>query len=509
MLYVMSLKDTGLPLHSIQPAPLNSFVVPSSPKRVHFGMNPVEAVAHGVALIDSSHLLQLMVTDLAAMVIPRTYLEYRERGPDMGRETLIRELGGTVTNVFLAGWFGLLGAMAYTVSPFINPQKLPGRAAFINMPLLNGYSDLTRSVLREHVKTDPSLSAKQLRQQLVTSWLKSLNDGYQHPLPKTLQTLLKGNPTRYTHQEQEALNAIHELFTQKPSAHNGSYALDTIVDELLGPNAKPDERLKLRLKLSKDSSSKEKLWYQQLKPRLKQLGLTERVDLALNELDSGNTLNLNKRELSNVSKQFKRYLEQYVDRSIAELTHQRGQTLDWDKPLYQLFGKQSGSEAATLLEQKLLGEHSRWVLDPRRYIPEASDGLLRYAEKQKIFTTAIPLFMTTALSVGLTYVNAWITRKKNGGKDFFPGDEPHIHYQTLQKTAPQLLQQAQKTKALSPKPVALPLARLSLSQTQRTEPVSTSLVASVPMSNQTTSIGTSPATNLMPQPALKGYGGLS
>lgn len=75
-----------------------------------------------VESIDSNKLTELVVTDVGAMVIPRTVIEYKQRGSDAGRETLIREVSGTVANCFLSGWMG-----AWALKLLKNPTSWLGK----------------------------------------------------------------------------------------------------------------------------------------------------------------------------------------------------------------------------------------------------------------------------------------------------------------------------------------------------------------------------------------------
>jgi hypothetical protein len=80
-----------------------------------------------IELLTENPIIALIVTDIASMVLPRTYFQAKLHGIESGRETLFREAGGTITNTFLGGlmvWAGLNLAR----NPLLNAAGLDTKA---------------------------------------------------------------------------------------------------------------------------------------------------------------------------------------------------------------------------------------------------------------------------------------------------------------------------------------------------------------------------------------------
>src|SRR4051794_28550058 len=63
-----------------------------------------DAVSTFVGFIDSNRMAELVMSDGLGMVVPRTAVSLTMRGPDDGRETIIREAAGLLCVTLLCGW---------------------------------------------------------------------------------------------------------------------------------------------------------------------------------------------------------------------------------------------------------------------------------------------------------------------------------------------------------------------------------------------------------------------
>ncbi|MDX2085486.1 MAG: hypothetical protein SFZ03_08870 [Candidatus Melainabacteria bacterium] len=232
----------------------------------------IEASSGVVQFLTSDPLIELMSLDFATMVAPRSAIELIQRGPIMFQETLVRELGGTVTNVFICGWFGALAAWAATGMAAsvagLNPQFLNAQA-FINQKSLLQYGRMMDEVLKD---TDPALkTVGDVRQKLVRNFLDkylvSTDQSLIHPLPGVFQneemarSIVKGidgatpedlkaagailekhwhepnavGDSRYgTPALQEARERLTQLFHRHPNPALGMHPLDEAVQSQLG-----------------------------------------------------------------------------------------------------------------------------------------------------------------------------------------------------------------------------------------------------------------------------------
>lgn len=438
-----------------------------------------------VTWIESSPTKELMVLDVGAMVAPRTAIEYFNRGPDMARETLIRESLGTVTNVFMAGAMGAAMGWLYSRAPFINPKAMLGEA-FINLQNMQAYSGLAQQALFAHKDQLHQLSLKDLRQQMVAGFVDAIEDGLQHGVPSTLADAfgLKGeaalskagawidtSPEAVATRD-KARNALLGLFEPGHEAQTGLLDIETLLAKTHGddlpklaeleakklagtklskPEAQTLETLsqavaKTRKTYSQLALKSEELIWPQMEKHLDALNLSEKLTLKgvqphwldenlLGNLAESKPLHLSGRNAQDLILQYKRFLEQSFDRSVAELarTHAPRKLLNGavnhHLPLTELLGK-NADESLKIITGAMVGQSKPWW-QPQHWLdnllPKLDDGMLAYMGKQKWWVTGVALGTTLAASVGVTYLNAWITQQKNGGKNYFPGDELPKH----------------------------------------------------------------------------------
>lgn len=88
---------------------------------VHFTGILENGLSMGLRYLDTNQAVGANLVDLGSMVIPRTWVDFRDRGPAAGLETGRREVSGT-TNHSLVGVYGTLGGLAVAAATGLNSK---------------------------------------------------------------------------------------------------------------------------------------------------------------------------------------------------------------------------------------------------------------------------------------------------------------------------------------------------------------------------------------------------
>lgn len=464
---------------SIPPRQLSA----KTPQTPRFGAGIGDAVSAGVGIIDSNRFVELVCSDLFAMIFPRTAIAHHERGVDDARETFIREFSGLVGNMFVVGWAGQLAvaALGGGVNAY-NPHGIPAKA-WVSSTNMGAFSDLYKASLEK------ATSAKEARTDFIETILKGLESGDKtlsidgrlaslrrleapqaqaalaqmvetvhgeeeamHQLPRYQELLTKGNTAelrnlflqngwgRLSEESQEVLAEFYDQANGlKPSikgTHNFDIAtthdlrgdlwaqtqdkLDAFEAKLAQKNLKPKEYEK-QLELFRDQLFAK----HRLDLSLADLGKpTEHFEKAISQeaLERGLTSTIHLRNLTSDTpttraflsagqsrntflKELKFFLEQYVDRA----SHGADMAADWKQHIQEALFKKS--------KQGWL--HPIW--------PSIEDGLITATRKSKFMYTAVPMVTSILTAGAFTFFNQWLTRRKHGGKVFFPGELAGFH----------------------------------------------------------------------------------
>jgi hypothetical protein len=384
-----------------------------------------------VEWIDSSKAIELVTTDVMGMVLPRTYIEYRERGMDAGRETLIREIAGTVFNVFLVGWLGL-GALHFfnktnNKSSKMNPQGLH-MGAWVNAKSLKAFQTLFTESLK------PGQTPQQVRQAFVEGFIKSLKstDPYvlgaatdaikavDSKLGEAVEAVFKQPIEGRLNPEGEAtLKRLFELQTEnRLGVANLQEQVAGFRKNILAEAEKAVSKLtteavdqlvtqkRLQASAASIGSVEETKLLESLYEAAHKGGLSHEVTL-----ENGAKPLLGTRSLKSTLREFKHALEQYYDRALADVDGKISSTTALDE------------KAVQAIQERLEGKGLSWL---ERYIPFVGNkvemGLIPYAMKSRWLLTVLPLVLTIGVSVSVSFINNWITRRRHGGKVFFPGE---------------------------------------------------------------------------------------
>jgi hypothetical protein len=418
-----------------------------------FGRGITDVISYVTQKVDSNDLTQLLVTDLGGMVLPRTGIELVERGPDMGRETFIREISGTISNVFLAGWMGFLALMTFNGKLLNNKLFRTNKlgihtGAWINASSLDYYGRLFTESLN-HSRT-PIEARRKFIETLLANMrttdqaqaYKSMTgaiETFSQPQVKERMAAISRDHLREGRLSPQALEKLVAQFAQSDRMHTGTYTVHEQVarfaDQMrrYGPVIEKAEKLiradselqklpakqarKLaiervieplvkdeRVKLSREAEKAIKGFMNELTETAIQGGLSDQLNL----LDDTGKVALKDRHLGTMLREIKFFLEQYVDRVL------------------------SNEKTGKLLTGEMTDEFRRQVVDQlyrkgntgllSRFLPGAKDGLITFTRKSKTWLTVVPYLLSVMLSISVAFLNNWLTQRKHGGQVFFPGE---------------------------------------------------------------------------------------
>ncbi|MBK8190400.1 MAG: hypothetical protein IPK79_08115 [Vampirovibrionales bacterium] len=414
---------------------------PAGPTPPHFGFAgaAVNALAATAQVIDSNPLINLMTLDLGGMVLPRTFLEFRERGIDMGRETFLRESMGTVTNVFLAGWTG--GA---ALAIFKGAQAARGAQAapWINWRTMEHYSALLDRALSEGV------SAQDARERFVRAALQSLRANDSALAPQLLRAAVSGveNPTlraaltarvdavarnRLSPQGVDALTTMlapsetpdrgvyhigkmtaqwrHLQSQYAPHQHAARTALAQGHALSAAASHHPDAAHALKME-DMLRASNDRQWAVEtarsarhapvIAKELARHALEDGMSPSIHAVDVHGKPFLKDRSLETTLGELRTFLEQYVDRALSHPVN--------------------GDISAQALDEATRGRIRAALFNKAR--TRSENGLITLARLNRRWLTTLPLALTVIASTSVAFLNNWLTRKKHHGQVFFPGE---------------------------------------------------------------------------------------
>ena len=350
-----------------------------------FGAGMGDAVANLIGKVDSSKVLELATTDILGMGIPRTAIEQVKRGPDAAREEAIRNFSATFTNVFLAGLYSYVFIKLFGKTNIYNPKRIPPEA-FINAESLSAFGRMTEDVL-----ANPKIkNIKQARQAFYRRALLSLQSA-DHVIGATdftrasAEAGLKGKQA-VTYSAGLGDAPLEKLVQQ--------YGLDDAGRAALTDSMEVKPSWLERLRLKKPARNVSKLFYEGvIEPEARLAGLTEKVNL-IDEKTATSVMTRNRRQLI---KEIGYYGEHFLSKAFEGVNDK---SKGWKEKVVDTLTRPSTS----------------------KLLPKAKDGLIPYALKSKLMYTKWPIVFTVVTSVSVAFFNNWLTRRKHGGVNFFPGE---------------------------------------------------------------------------------------
>jgi hypothetical protein len=335
-----------------------------------------------IEAIDTSKLTELTVTDVFSMMIPRIVIEYKERGADMGRETMLREVLGTLDSNFFAGWVGfaflkLFQHGSFSPGRLLNPLNLRHSDWIQNKNL-----EVFGQILSKHLQNPMNQTSNNVMHQFVTEILQGVEatDGIsrQVQFKKHSKSPITG---RLVSQSRKDLTSL--LLSRNIGA--STYYEKTFLPGIHGIDGRLP-RQKARLE-----------WIQKLASEGE---LTSEVRV----LGRHNKHLIGEISRDSLFKELKAFIDHYAARLLP---------LHPEKPL-----------TAVMRESALLklngGQTTRQLTS---WLPKAGEGLIPYAQKSKWYLSLVPLILATVISVSISWFNRWYTQRKHGGETFFPGEK--------------------------------------------------------------------------------------
>jgi hypothetical protein len=436
----------------------------------------MDAISRVVGVIDGNRMIELATTDFLGMCGPRTGIEYRERGGDAARETVIREVAGGICNVFLAGWLSLamLGMLGNSVNRY-NPHGLPGKA-WVSARSLDAFGGLYQNILTD--TAHPVKNLAEARERFIKQVLSGLVSADQASsrisLPQSARELEPQAQVKYL--RELVRDALPKDAFEKLSAEIQADSLEKQAEKLTEAlqqtyNGKLTQEAQERLyryfslkagsdvvgvqgtnhfnQLAMAQVLEEKASLEEEARRLNQpvtealkhfdeakAFKTARLRLSLADLQSTEPEFL--RQVSGLAQSGKLTSDVHLygpdnqlllktsllkgtgrDALFAELKHFLEQFVD-------RAGHGVDEKAADWKEQVLQAlnrpsEKQGWW---RRLLPQADEGLLRSAMKAKAAYTWIPMLGASLVGMSVGFFNNWLTKKRHGGRVSYPGDGP-------------------------------------------------------------------------------------
>lgn len=402
----------------------------------------LNSVSKVMSSLEADPIKALVVSDLGGMVLPRTAIEGAKRGIIPAQETFFREITGTVTNTFLAGWLGFLAAWGLSAQR-ANPKAM-NMKAWIDSGTLEAFGKVTqellenrniqtaaqlregflKAVLGRMESTDNVWRLPQFKEALKDTANGRLNDntlktlvdrfmrggsrGAHHAFNVEEQVMQTLKQPEYRQEIKTAAEALEEKFIQaqgnQPLSRLQQVALK---NKQIGLERSLIARQKqeIRKEITRRIRTEEKRFLQEMADiAVKRGKLTDEVFL----LDAkGKPLeSLGPQPLNGMLRKTKHYMEEFLNRA---LTHESTGKMP------------AGPLNKALVKQRMFGRTGKsWM---ERYLyPQMKDGLLPYAYKFKNFTVLLPVLVTIGIGCSMVLINNYITRRKTGA-NYFPGEQ--------------------------------------------------------------------------------------
>lgn len=430
------------PLMQITSSPIQSVTPQGKTHTAGFGFSPMPILQGIMNPINSNKLVELAVSDVMGMVVPRTVIDGSKRGVDSAREVFLREIMGTLLNVYVCGWVAL-AQLKLMDGPKFNPKAM-SLTAWIDSGLLNHFAKVTNELLP---KVKDAKALQQAFIEKILGQLKSTDGVWKVPeyrglfpsegriLPEVKKLIVDtlsgttqlplgqlGNvdaEVRYFMNKADyhkaAIARLHQEETEKFLGSRG-------LDRLNQLSKRQEQRLvqilstKEKELIAKQSLATRRLMTKGIreseKPLIEYLtnaavssgGLSEKVILTNGKK---NLASLGQRSVEEILKKMNYYLQEFLRPALT----QNG------KPIEQAFTPNLISRVRYNLFHNAGGNFLQ-----KTFMPSKADGLITYVYKMRRSMVSVPMVTTFLFAYGFSYFNNWITQKKYKGAVFFPGE---------------------------------------------------------------------------------------
>jgi hypothetical protein len=404
----------------------------------------VASIGRGMSYLEADPIKALVVSDLGGMVVPRTGIEWHKRGITPARETFFREITGTVTNTFLAGWLGLAAVWAFAIKR-ANPKGVDFQS-WVDSKTLNTFGKITDNILT----SGKAKSAQEVREKFLETVLGRLKstDAVPEALESIEQFKGRGYGAFFPNKGKLGSDATRGLVDRFMGKHYAEYPYN--IEEAIAKG------LKSKVYQDEMCEALAAVRHQTLEANgFKPLsGLQQKLLRRLETSETGRILADQTRRLRMMETQKVRELEATFIERVYNFAVKHGKLSDElflldeaGKPMESLGIKGTKDMFRSLgaylkildrglanpetgviakdalwvdgIRQRLFGTvKGNWI--QRNLMPNVQDGLLPYIFKSKYFIVLAPLLATIAVGSAMVYVNNAITRNKTGG-NYFPG----------------------------------------------------------------------------------------
>jgi hypothetical protein len=410
--------------------------------KTQFGFSPMPVLQSIMNPINSNKMVELAISDVMGMVVPRTIIDGSKRGVDSAREVFLREIMGTFILVYLSGSL-LSTQLKFLDTPATNPKAMSLKA-WIDTPLLEHFGKVTNQLLPK-VKNTKELQQKFL--ETILGQLSSTDGAWKLPEYKSLfpsqgkllpeikklitDTLMGrtqlplgqlGNvdaEVKYFINQADyhkaAIAQLHQVETEKFLSSRGVQQLYQLSDRQK-QRLSQIHRFREKELITKQSQNIRRLMTKGIreseKPLIEYLtnaavssgGLSEKVIL---KNGRAQFFQLGQRSVEEVIRKLNYYLQEFMYPALT----QNG------KPMEQALTDLSRSRIRYNLFHN---NGTSWL--SKNFLVSKADGLIPYIYKMRRSMVAACLLLTFSFSYGFTYFNNWVTQRKYKGARFFPGE---------------------------------------------------------------------------------------
>lgn len=428
----------------------------------------MDATSRLVGIIDANRTIELATTDLFGMTLVRTLIEWFQRGPDAGRETIIRETMGMLCNVFVAGWLSLLMLrMLGRKLGWYNPQGIASKA-WINARHMEAFGNMYKNILQD--KANPVVNPIEARQRFIQQVLTGLSSTdrsvRQFGLPHSAESLSPEARVKYLHElakdvmpegeHQKLAESVKALSLEEQAtrikeayqhADNGKLSRKSLEALTAAFQHKPTGATTVRGTNAFDDMAMAEVQEAKARMEAEAKRLNRPLSEALKHFDEKKEfmkarLRLSMADLEGTESEFIKAVKNIATSgkltSTVQLHGPNGELLLKEAGRDTLFGELKhfleqfvdranhgitdyhGGSRTNVLD-KLFGESKRTGLFAK-LLPQFDEGLLRSAIKAKTAYTWIPLVGTVLLGMASGFGINWLSKKLHGGEVFFFGD---------------------------------------------------------------------------------------
>jgi hypothetical protein len=407
----------------------------ATPPAQTFGFIPANLLNPIMRLVETNPAAELILLDEGSMVAPRTIMDTKDAGPQLGIETFGKEHLSTFAIIYspvLAANWVMNPLLAR--SGFLNPEGMNPHA-FIHMDNARAFAGLTQHVVAQaESKAENFLQHETpltLRRHLSEQFLNQL-DSLQHlPTPQGV-TIPKSRVLQT--QDETARQTLIDLLAQPykhpvtglPQANEA--ALKSSPPEL-SASSLPSLATQRRQAISQQQQN-EKQFLQALEAQLKEhspwaglLQMKEARSPFKASTDSvEKAVQAPPEEARDWLLQFRRFLDTALDPALAKVYHPQQQGFRYEVPLKEGLAE-SGLSLSQHLQETLIGQKPLGLQAWLNPLPKSTEAWLPYLEKMKVFNSGVPLVLGAATGALLTVANVAWTACRNGGDLTFPRDK--------------------------------------------------------------------------------------